>query len=516
LQRITVVFLLAAAAGAGAVGITDWLNVNGTNEAVYMRQREDGHRWTWDIFQTEVWAWRFAVGVEAEFDHPRRPVYERQYVPDPEGNELVQRYGRYRDDVFDVRAGTYDKTLGKGLTLRSYEDRDFGVYQRLDGALGDACVPVAGREWGDVTALWGRNAWEEEVEEGKPEPQKDLVAGGQLTFRPFDFFYLSGSGARAKVENEATLELEENKLYSYGLGGGWRYFDLYGEYATRRSYDTQFKEDVRGRGFYGILSGYLPKSSVSVEYKLYDHLSYAYNNPPPVSVDQYMITGPTSLAPAEWGYLVQLSANPLRDVRLRGGYSYADDKVGEQKVKTQEAEQGSLKLRYDLPWPVVVEGGYEHLGELHIIGAGRSGDIRRTPSLMVSWTPWNDHSFSADFERERRTDYTAGGRVFVYNRANAGYTYSSWLGLTLSYEDTDQKAQESVNPWEPPTVPRVYRYKNDWLWGEVRITWYSSTFQNHVFTVGYGSRRGGLVCSSGVCKQEAAFTGLKVALESSF
>jgi len=227
---------LTAVGGAGAVGITDWLHINGTNEAVYLRQREDGHRWTWDILQTEVWAWRFAVGVEAEFDHPRRPVYEKQFVPDPEGNELVQRYGRYRDDVFDVRAGNYDKTLGKGLTLRSYEDRDFGVYQRLDGGLGDACVPVAGREWGNVTALWGKNNRdEEEYEEG------DRVGGGQLTFKPWDFFYVTGSGAQAKVENVATHEREDNDLYAYGLGGGWRYFDLYGEYATRRSYDTQFK-----------------------------------------------------------------------------------------------------------------------------------------------------------------------------------------------------------------------------------------------------------------------------------
>jgi len=148
-----------------------------------------------------------------------------------------------------------------------------------------------------------------------------------------------------------------------------------------------------------------------------------------------MITGPTTPTPGEWGYLVQVSANPLRDVRFRGGYSYADDKVGEQKVKTQEAEQGLATLRYDLPWPVVIEGGYEYLAKLNIFGEGKSGDVRKTPSLMVSWTPWDDHSFSADFERERRTDYTAGGRVFVYNRANAGYTYSRLYLFLLARPD---------------------------------------------------------------------------------
>jgi hypothetical protein len=146
-----------------------------------------------------------------------------------------------------------------------------------------------------------------------------------------------------------------------------------------------------------------------------------------------------------------------------------------------------------------------------------SGDIKRIPSLTVSWTPWDDHSFSTKFEREEKTDYTAGGRIFIYNRADVGYTYSSWLGLTVSYEDSDQRTQELVDPGDPANgIPAVYRYKNNWLWGEVRLSWYNEVLQNHVLTVGYGSRRGGLVCSSGVCQEEASFTGLKVALESSF
>lgn len=511
--RRTVVLALVAAAGAGAVDVRDWLSINGTNEAVYMRQREDGHRWTWDILQTEVWAWRFAAGVEAEFDHPRRPVFETNEL-NIEGDELVQRYVRYRDDIFDLRAGNYDKTLGKGLTLRSYEDRDFDVYQRLDGGVADAYVSVGGRDWFDVTALWGRNKHDDEKQDNY-----DRVGGGQLTITPVDFFYLTGSAVRAEVENEETQDhqMEENTLYAGGLGGGWQYFDLYGAYATRDGYDALFQEEKEGKGFYGIITGYLPRSSVSFQYKSYEDLAYRYNNPPPVSVDENMITGPDSPSRGEWGYYVQASANPVNDVRVRGGYSYADDKVGENDVKAEELEQYFANVRYDLPWPVVVEGQYEHLGKLEILGEDVFGDIKRTPSLTMSWTPWDDHSFSTKFEREEKTDYTAGGRVFVYNRADVGYTYSSWLGLTVSYEDTDQKAQELIDPGDPlGGIPAEYRYKNNWVWGEVRLSWYHKVFQNHVLTLGYGSRRGGLVCSSGVCKIEAPFTGVKVALESSF
>lgn len=515
MYRKIIAFVLAAAAGAGAVDVTDWLSINGTNEAVYMRQREDGHRWTWDTLQTEVWAWRFAAGVEAEFNHPRRPVYETTDL-DIEGNEIVQRYGRYRDDIFDLRAGNYDKTLGKGLTLRSYEDRDYGVYQRLDGGVADASVAFGEREWGDVTALWGRNKHEKEKQE-----KYDRVVGGQLTVRPADFFYVTGSGVKADVvENVETSgrDTSENTVYAGGLGGGWQYFDLYGEYAVRDGYDTIFQEEIEGKGFYGIVTGYLPRSSISFQYKLYDDLAYRYNNPPPVSVDEYMITGPDPVTPrGEWGYYVQASANPVGDVRVRGGYSYADDRVGEHEEKNNEVEQYFTNVRYDLPWPVFVEGEYEHLGKLNYSGEDVFGDIRRIPSLAVGWTPWDAHSFAAKFVREEKTDYTVDGRTFVYNRADVGYTYSSWLGLTVSYEDTDQTAQELIDPGDPLNeILPVYRYKNHWLWGEVRLSWYNEVFQNHVLTIGYGSRRGGYVCSSGVCKTEVSFTGLKVALESSF
>lgn len=508
---------LVAAAGAVGVDLTEWLSVNGTNAAVYMRQREDGHRWTWDILQTEVWAWRFAAGAEAEFNQPRRPVFETSSPEDFDikGNEIVQRYARYRDDIFDLRAGNYDKTLGKGLTLRSYEDRDFGVYQRLDGGVADAYIPIGDRDWIDVTALWGRNKHEK-----KKQEKYDRVVGGQLTVRPADFFYVTGSGAKADVvENPETSgrDTSEDTVYSGGLGGGWQYFDLYGEYAVRDGYDTIFQEDIVGKGFYGIVTGYLPRSSLSFQYKLYDDLAYRYNNPPPVSVDENMLTGPDSPSRGEWGYYVQTSANPISDVRFRGGYSYADDRVGENDVKAEELEQYFANLRYDLPWPIVVEAAYEHLGKLQYLGMDIFGDIRRMPSLTVSWTPWDDHSFSTKFEREEKTDYTVGDRVFVSNRADVGYTYSSWLGLTVSYEDSGEREEELVNPGDPLNeIPAVYRYKNNWLWGEIRLSWYSEVFQNQVMTVGYGSRRGGQVCSSGVCQVEAPFTGLKVSLESSF
>ncbi|HUU57516.1 MAG TPA: hypothetical protein VMW93_09250, partial [bacterium] len=94
MRKISVLLFLVAVAGAAAISINDWLSVNGTNEAVYLRQREDGRRWTWDILRSEVRAWRFAVGVEAEFNHPRKPLIQDPNSIGLEGDEVVQRYAR--------------------------------------------------------------------------------------------------------------------------------------------------------------------------------------------------------------------------------------------------------------------------------------------------------------------------------------------------------------------------------------------------------------------------------------
>jgi len=506
----------AAAAACGALSVTDWLNVNGANQLTYLRQYEDGKRWTWDILQTEVWAWRVAAGVEAEFNHPRKPVFETLTYEDIKGDRLAHRYLRYRDAIFDARAGTYDKTLGKGLTLRSYEDRDFGVYQRLDGAALDVSAPFAGRDWGGVSLVWGRNKRDEEEQD-----HYDRVAGGQLTVRPVDFFYATGSYVQAKVENLNTFQeprpVYDEELVAGGVGGWWKYFDIYGEYAERSGYSLALLEDHVGHGFYGIATVYPPRASVTVEYKRYDDLAYPYNNPPAVSYDTRMITGGLGASPFEDGYFAQLTTNPWEPLRLRGGYSYADDKRDRAAVKNEEIKEGFGMVRYDFSVPVAAEVGYEHIEQVYYPAGGKTGEMRRRPLVRLSWTPWADHSFSCEIRRERRTDFTLVDGDFIDNRASVGYNFSSWLGITVDYEDSTQKVQEFVSPGDPnDPEDDIYRYKNNWLWGEIRLTWYNKLLQNHVFSVGYGSQRGGFVCSSGVCRQQAPFAGLKVGLESSF
>lgn len=515
------VILTVLAAGGCAVALTvaEWLNVNGSNQFTYLRQYEDGKRWTWDIFQTEVWAWRFSGGLEAEFDHPRKPVYESLIYEDIEGNRLAQRYVRYRDNIFDVRAGTYDKTLGKGLTLRSYEDRDFGVFQRLEGGVADISATFGGRDWGGITALWGVNKRDEEEQD-----KNDRVAAGQLVIRPVDWFYLTGSYVQAEVEDlNVTVPprpVYDETLYGVGGGGAWTYFDLYAEYANREGQSFSFSEERPGHGFYGGGNIYPPRSSISIEYKSYYDLTFPYNNPPPASYDSRMISaagGLVSGSPYERGYFAQATTNPAAALRLRGGYSYANDKWDRYSEKHQEIEEGFGFCRYDFQYPVSVEVGYEHIEHVYFILGGKTGDMRRRPVATVSWTPWDDHSFSTHFERERRLDYTVEEGNYIDNRASIGYNYSSWLGVTLDYEDSTEKVREFVSPGDPnDPFDDVYRFKNNWLWGEVRLSWYTKTFRNHVVSVGYGSQRGGVVCSSGVCRIQAPFSGLKVAVESSF
>jgi hypothetical protein len=91
---------------------------------------------------------------------------------------------------------------------------------------------------------------------------------------------------------------------------------------------------------------------------------------------------------------------------------------------------------------------------------------------------------------------------YNYLRPSLGYSYNSRLYVAFDYERTNHEV--AVAAGQPPA-------KTQWLFGQAR---YVITDQ-HSVTVGYGTRRGGKICSGGMCRVESPFDGL-MNLTSSF
>jgi len=79
---------------------------------------------------------------------------------------------------------------------------------------------------------------------------------------------------------------------------------------------------------------------------------------------------------------------------------------------------------------------------------------------------------------------------------NLEYEYNPYFIFNISYQRTTKK------------VPK-YDYEDKWLLleGTFFIT------QNITWRIRIGQERGGLVCSGGVCRYEAPFSGIKTSLQ---
>jgi hypothetical protein len=510
LRRIILTAVLATLVTAGAAAAYDVggeVNLTGSNEVYSLRQKEDGRYWAWDELRAELGiGQRFGIGFIAEFNQPKRDTFG---APDEYFNEITRKYFRYRDKVFNAYVGDYQKTIGRGLLFRSYENEELDEDNIVEGAMVDANV----FDLGEVTGFYGANRRE-------GYDYDDRVRGLAADFRPTRYFSVMTGIVRCDMEDGFGNPVD-TQLNGFGGGFYWDYADLYAEYADRNGWDASpsANRNQDGRGYYLNGNVYLPwrNMAVGVQYKDYDHLFYPYSSPPTVTHSGRSINEGAN----EKGYMVTGSTRPVRRFKAEAGYAALESRpimIADYRV-TQEVTEYYFTGRYDFPKPdLFVEGGYTYWDEYtlqHYTGDNPDlndievGELRKWPSVKVTYAFLDDFSVFGEFEYEVKTVYRAGpDDDTTYKRFDAGLSYRSLTGFTLLYEDSSKLEREY---WGDPLFDQ-YRDVDRWVWCEG----YLNVLGAHTLTVGYGGKRGGFVCSGGVCRQEAPFKGLRITLTSSF
>ena len=79
---------------------------------------------------------RFSAGIQLEGYMPALYGYELGEQPDVRKFFLAGKYVQWTDDSFEVRAGDIYDQFGNGLVFRSYEDRQLGLNNSLEGIRG--------------------------------------------------------------------------------------------------------------------------------------------------------------------------------------------------------------------------------------------------------------------------------------------------------------------------------------------------------------------------------------------
>ncbi|CAN5447748.1 hypothetical protein BH10BAC6_BH10BAC6_05160 [soil metagenome] len=179
---------------------------------------------------------KFTAGIRFEsYQGPLLGIDPRyQTSGDGTGLGIPYRFATYDDTNFEVTAGNFYEQFGSGMILRTYEERNLGFDNSIDG-LRLRFKPVDGVK---ITGLIGRQRSFWQKSEG-------IVRGGDLSvdigaladsLLPKSMVVLLGSSvmSRYQADQNDFLKLPENVLaWSSRLTFGYKDFNMVAEYAYK-------------------------------------------------------------------------------------------------------------------------------------------------------------------------------------------------------------------------------------------------------------------------------------------
>ncbi|MFH1195949.1 MAG: DUF6029 family protein [bacterium] len=227
----------------------------------------------------------FSTGIRLDIFQPNDP--------DPSVNRGKIRYAdisyKYisaeignKKEGLKVTLGNYYSFFGRGLILKSYEDRNIRIDNNLLGVKVEA-----GYDNFYLTALSG-------MPEGLESKRNDFLHAVDLEYRGVKNLKLGGTFASNTTEDENAARTQLASLRA--AASIWN-FDFYGEYGLKQNNDIKQNifngnENFAGKAIYANLNFYIGSFSISTEYKLYDNFALTsgdgtviYNTPPALRKD---------------------------------------------------------------------------------------------------------------------------------------------------------------------------------------------------------------------------------------
>jgi hypothetical protein len=475
--------------------------------------------------------------------HPTLTVGFRLLFDDPPevgpGFRGVQRrFLEFRRENVRLRAGHLSHLFGYGLALNLFEDRGLAFDTWLDG------VHASYRSgFFDVNLIGGRIAYRDSVTITRHENYR--VLGGNVELHPFNNLTIGMSALSADgeiphpvdIRNIEAEILETYVTYSSGrISGSFNWAQkgtrVAGENGTSSGYGMYASLSYSGEGL-----GFI------VDYKSY---RFDIRNP----FERYDFARPTRFLPFQNAPIVQREHNSTLLSRSIHEVDFNDETGIQIEVfwslynKTMLTVNMSLSSRHDL---YIFEGTSFTFERVR----------RRTRDLPVfddRYSPFTEFFMEIEHRFSFQTSFKGGiGRrtKVIYNEFS-GRNHSHYLrtlvapflvyfpvsgslsGTIVSehewVHDSFSIAQPrfynqllSVTASRSPDLTATVRYefttheadptgRKNWMAGEVGYT----LDQTHTVTISYGSERGGLTCSNGVCRYMQPFVGLRLSILSQF
>jgi len=443
----------------------------------------------------------FSAGLRLETYQPNDPNPSISRYKD-RFSDINYKYLRFdlegANSNFSITAGNYYALFGRGLTLKSYEDRNVRIDNNLLG------MKLEGN-YKDLyfKALSGMPANFADVRE-------NILHGADLEFRGLKYL----TTGMSFVSNLPPNGKSRDMLAAFRAAPRFDNFDMYFEGGARFNKDIKDAalQDVpiAGRAVYANLNYYLGALSISTEYKLYDNfglrtsdLSTDYNTPPSLRKDYaYILPNrhPSALnADNEQGAQVELTYGMSEKTFIN--LNYAKTASLSSRSLYQRSRNLNLPVQ-DLLDEVWFQVNHELNDKFHL--AAGLGYKKELATNTESFTPIFDIKYFID-------DYNAVRGIFEHQQTTDNLTSEKYFDdvLLLEYTNSPDLSISLVSEMlttEPLPGNRVRR-----MWNFIQFGYQLAEHTD--LSVLIGSRQAGNICIGGVCRYEPEFRGIEIRMQ---
>ena len=425
--------------------------------------------------------------ITGKLEHFQNPNSMQSYT------HVAQRSLSFKKDGLKLKIGNFYQIFGRGLLLRTYEipgvvREDFsfrsryGFYRDIDGFW-------AGYEtsWFEFSALRGKPLREElPPVVSRDDHRVNLIEGTEL-----NLFISEVTLSGMYLRNNKDDNLQEYTSFALAANLPMN-IQFYGEYARELEGEEAFFDisDRTAHGLYLSMNLILGSAGFTAEVKDYNKLFLGFNDPPSlVKEHEYLLLNRRTH-----------NSEPLNESGWQAEFIYTLN-GGHSIVANMSESTNKTPFRNFLAQEKFLEVGIHFTEEMTIKGFADLGreDLR--------------------LEMDR---YTYG--VYIENKwfEKLGTTidieYQNFIrGLTVHRKIENYAALFSLSYAHDLSVGLIFEHTTNP--GEIFREWigYNLSYQysqHHLISMFYGKRRGGNVCTAGICYQVLPFEGFEFRLTS--
>ncbi len=462
---------------------------------------------------------RFSAGVQMNAYLPALIGYEE--LADGYKFYLASKYIEWRDKNFEFLVGDIFDQYGNGLIFRSFEDRQLGLNNSLEGVR-------AGYNFGryvSLRAMYGRPRLYTEY-------SKTWVRGADLSVSLADI--MKASAITFNVEGSYVNRYEKLtqapefllpyleqygikpnlNMYSGRLNFGWSGLTLRGEYVHKGADVTDVDNPIANKGWAALGEvGYNYKTfSVMGTFRALSHMRTA--------IDMFTKgTGNTiNYLPAltrQYTYMLA-NLNPYQ-VAINGELGGQVDLCYSYRSKENRYRYWNFHANFSTFYtlnPSISSGKRQLLWRDINVDVERQWNKKWKTLLLYSYQDNMDHQahiFVADVTH--KFNRKASLR-FEVQYLLSGDSQSEWDGIHSEGDWVAGLVEFNFAPSWSVYVQDMYNF------GYSKTHYYNGGFSyTHNRTrvqLSYGRNRAGYICSGGVCRYSPAYTGVNLMLTSSF